>query len=165
MNDAAKQILTEMNQPWHEKLKNEFIKYLTEIEQKELIEIAKQISWEFAVNAFDNEYKKLWNKLDIPKVAKDLGVKKEFTRVLLASIKNNLFFSMYLVLKNKIKKDSLSEGGLRESTDEHFRSEMFELFRAFDYQFTLSSLYKLNDPKLIIKRIEDLRKRSEFRNK
>lgn len=165
MSNAAKQLLTELNQPQHEKLKNEFIKYLSEIEKVELMEIAKQLSWEYAAKAFDIEYKKLWNNLDVPKAAKDLGLKNEFARVLLTHIKKNLFHSLYLNLKEKVREESINIVDLRESIDEYFRYSMHEFFRAFDYQFTLSTLNKIGDPQLIIKRIEDLRKRSEFKNK
>jgi len=162
MSDTAKQILTLMNQPLHKTLQNEFINYLHTIEQANLEEIAKQISWESAVKSFDNEYKKLWNNLAIPKTAKELGLKDEFKREIISGIKIGLFHSLYTILKDKTKKSDLKEGELIKSIDEYFRFIMHDYFRVYNYQFTISVLNKISDPHLISKKIEDLRKRTQF---
>jgi len=38
---------------------------------------------------------------------------------------------------------------------------MYELFRVFDYQYTLSSLHKNSDAKFMLKKLEDLMKKDE----
>jgi hypothetical protein len=42
---------------------------------------------------------------------------------------------------------------------------MHDYFRVFDYQLTITVLNKISDPHLISKKIEDLRKRSQFTSK
>jgi hypothetical protein len=162
MSEITKQILTEMNRSLHEKLQSEFVNYLQSIELTNLVEIAKKINWELAVKSFELEYKKVWNNLAVPKMAKDMDLKKEFERVLLVSIKGGLFYSVCLILKDKIKESNTNEEEITRVIDDYFKYNMYEYFRVFDYQFTLSTLSKINDAHLISKKIEDLRKRSEF---
>jgi hypothetical protein len=162
MSDTAKQILTVMNQPLHERLQREFIYYLNTIEQRNLENIAKKINWESAIRSLDNEYKKLWNNLAIPKAAKELGLKDEFKREIIVSIKIGLFHSLYIILKDKTKESNVNEGELIKSIDEYFRFNMHDYFRVFDYQLTITLLHKISDPHLISKKIEDLRKRFQF---
>lgn len=165
MSEIAKQILTEMNRSLHEKLQGEFINYLQSIELTDLVEIAKKINWESAVKSFELEYKKVWNNLSVPKIAKGLDLKKEFEHVLLASIKAELFHSVCLILKDKIIESNANEEEITKALDEYFKYHIHEYFKVFDYQFTLSTLNKISDTHLISKKIEDLRKRSEFTSK
>jgi len=165
MSNIAKQILAEMNQPLHDKLKNEFVNYLIEIEQKKLIDVAEKINWESIVKAFELQINKLLNNLAIPDAAIKLGVRKEFARILFANIKRNLFQSVYLDFKKKAEDGKVNEDDLSNIMDEYVGYGMYEFFKVFDYQFTLSSLRRSMDPKVITKRIEELKDRIEFKNK
>jgi hypothetical protein len=166
MSDIAKQILKEMNQPLHERLKNQFINYLREIEQDKLIKTAKKINWEPVVKLFEVEYTKLWNKMAVPKIVEGLeGLKTEFASIVLANIKQRLFNSTYRYLMIKINENKINDENMNSLMNELFNSSMYDLFRVFDYQFTLTSLNKNNDKKVMIRKIEDLRKRAEFGDK
>ena len=163
MSDTAKQILEEMNQPLQEKLKNEFNNYLCDIEQKgEVTELAEIIDWKPLVKLFETEYIKLWMKMTVPDNIKELkSLKNEFQRMVLANIKQRLFHFTYIYLKDRVKNGNINAGNLNSTLYELFENGMCELFRVFDYQFTLSSLKKSNDPKIIIRQIEELRKKAE----
>ncbi|MHA1989255.1 MAG: hypothetical protein ACW98D_21745 [Promethearchaeota archaeon] len=166
MTDTAKQLLKEMNKPLHERLKIQFISYLRDIEQDNLIELAQKVEWEIAAKLFEVEYAKLWNKMSVPKLIDGLeGLKKEFARVLLTNIKPRLFHSTYSYLKNIAKENKINDENIDELMKKLFDFGMYELFRVFDYQFTLASLNKNNDKKVMNKKIEDLRKRAEFGDK
>jgi hypothetical protein len=166
MSDIAKRILIEMNQPLHERLNQEFIGYLIEFDQDNLIDLAKNINWEPVAKMFGAEYTKLWNKLAVPKIEKESKVlEKEFARVVLANIKPKLFHLTYRYLKGQITVKNINDENIDTLMNEAFSFGMYELFRVFDYQFTLSSLSKNNDPKVMIRKIEDLRKRAEPENK
>ena len=101
----------------------------------------------------------------IPDAALKLGVKKDFARILLTNIKRNLFHSIYLNLKKKTKEGAVNEDYLSKIMDDYIGYGMYDFFKVFDYQFTLSALRTSIDPKVITKRIEDLRQRIEFRGK
>lgn len=163
MSNIAKQILQEMNQPFQEKLKTEFSTYLRDIGQKDrVIELADAIDWKPLVNLFETEYIKLWMKMAVPDNIKELrGLKNEFRKIVLANIKKRLFHFTYVYIKDRVKNDNINAGNLNSTLYELFKNGMCELFRVFDYQFTLSSLKKSNDPKIIIRQIEVLRKKAD----
>jgi hypothetical protein len=160
MSNQAKQLLVEINQPLHEKLKSEFATYLSEIGQKD--NLTGLINWKLFVKLFELEYIKLWKKMGIPDNLKELKVLKgEFQRLVLASIKKRLFHFTYLFLKNKVKNENINAADLNNSLNELLENGIYELFRVYDYQFTLSSLNKSNDSKIIIKQIEELRRKGK----
>jgi hypothetical protein len=163
MSNQAKQILSELNQPLHEKLRNEFSVYLREIEQKNnLTKISELINWKLFIQLFETEYIKLWKKMGIPDNLKELKVlKSEFQRLVFASIKKRLFHFTYLFLKNRAKNENINAVDLNNPLNELFENGIYELFRVYDYQFTLSSLNKSNDSKIIIRQIEELRKKGK----
>ena len=163
MNNVAKQILGEINQSLYEKLRNEFHTYLRDIEQKDKItEIADKIDWVPLAKLFEMEYIKLWRKMAVPDNIKELkALKNEFERMVLANLKHKLFHSVYIFIKGRVNNDNINAGNLNVSLYEFFESGMYELFRVFDYQFILSSLKKGNDPKIIIRQIEELRKKAK----
>jgi hypothetical protein len=163
MSNQAKQILAEMNQPLHEKLKSEFATYLREIRQKDnLTGITELINWKPFAKLFETEYIKLWKKMGVPDNLKELKVlKNEFQRLILVNIKKRLFHFSYLIIKDKKKKDNINAAILNSSLNKLFENGIYELFRVYDYQFTLSSLNKSNDSKIIIKQIEELRNKAK----
>jgi hypothetical protein len=161
MGNQAKQILVEMNQPLHEKLKSEFAVYLREIGQKNnLTGLFELLNWQPFVKLFEIEYIKLWKKMGIPENLKEFKIlKSEFRRLVLVNIKRRLFYFTYLFLKSKTRNENAVS--LNNSLNELFENGIYELFRVYDYQFTLSSLNKINDSKIIIKQIEELRKKGK----
>ncbi|UCH66186.1 MAG: hypothetical protein JSW63_03380 [Ignavibacterium sp.] len=163
MSNQAKQILVEMNQPPYEVLRDEFSVYLREIEQRDnLSKLTGLINWKPFIKLFDTEYIKLWKKMGIPDDLKELKIlKSEFKRLVFASIKKRLFHFTYLFLKNKAKNNNVNAVDLNNSLTELFENGIYELFRVYDYQFTLSSLNKSNDSKIIVKQIEELRKKGK----
>ena len=163
MSNQAKQILVEMNQPLHENLRDEFIVYLREIEQRDkLSKLTALINWIPFITLFEREFIKLWRKMGIPDNLKELkNLKSEFRRLIFTSIKKRLFHFTYLFLRNKAKNEITNAENLNNSLTELFENGIYELFRVYDYQFTLSSLNKTNDSKIIIKQIEELKKKGK----
>ena len=77
MGNQAKQILVEMNQTPHEKIKSEFAVYLREIGQKDnLSGLFELLNWQPFVKLFDIEYIKLWKKMGIPENLKEFKILK-----------------------------------------------------------------------------------------
>ena len=163
MSDTAKNIIVELNQSLNENLKNDFQLYLHDIEQNgKVVELADIIDWNPLVKLFETEYIKLWKKMAVPENVKDLkGLKNEFQKMVMANLKQRLFHFTYVFIKERVKNNNINAGNLNSSLYELFDSGMYELFRVFDYQFTLSSLNKSKDPKIIIRQIEELRKKAE----
>lgn len=166
MSDIAKNILHEMNKPLSERLKDQFVKYLEEIDQAKLIEVAKRIDWNPVVQLFELEYKRLWSNMAVPKSVKELKeLNTEFTNLVLASIKQRLFYSTYTYLKSLSDEKKIVNENISSIMNDLFSAGMYDLFRVFDYQLTLTSLSKNDDPKVIIRKIQGLRKRAEVGDK
>ena len=166
MSDVAKNILHEMNKPLSERLKDQFVKYLEEIDQAKLIEVAKRIDWNPAVQLFELEYKRLWSNMAVPKSVKELReLNTEFTNLVLASIKQRLFSSTYNYLKSLKEEKKIDNENINSLMNDFFSAGMYDLFRVFDYQLTLTSLSKNDDPKVIIRKIQGLKKRAEVGDK
>ncbi|MDZ7622860.1 MAG: hypothetical protein U5J96_00205 [Ignavibacteriaceae bacterium] len=166
MSDIAKQILQEMNKPLSERLKDQFVKYLEEIEQDKLIEVAKRIDWNPAVQLFELEYKRLWNNMTVPKSIKELKeLNNEFANLVMASIRQRLFYSAYSYLKSLKEENRLNDENINSLMSDVFSAGMYDLFRVFDFQLTLTSLSKNDDPKVMIRKIQELKKRAEAGNK
>ena len=163
MSNQAKQILEEMNQPLHEKLKNEFGAYLRDIEQKDnLSKLSELINWKLFVKLFETEYIKLWKKMAVPDNIKEFkGLKNEFQRLVLANIKKRLFHFTYVFIKGRIKTDNVNAVNLNSALNELLNNGIQELFKVYDYQFTLSSLKKSSDSNIIIRQLEELRKKTK----
>ena len=166
MSGIAKQILQEMNKPLSERLKDQFVKYLEEIEQDKLIEVAKRIDWNPVVQLFELEYKRLWNNMVVPKSIKELKeLNNEFANLVMASIRQRLFYSAYTHLKSLKEENRLDNENINSLTSDVFSTGMYDLFRVFDFQLTLTSLSKNDDPKVMIRKIQELKKRAETGNK
>lgn len=153
-----------MNIPLKEKFKKEFINYLNEIGQSKLMEFAEKFLWESASKTFEQEFKRLWDKLDVPKAAVELDVKKEFSQLLFLNIKIGLNHSVYLKLKNIDNEEDINEEEFITRMDEYCGYSIKEFFKVYDYHFTLSSLNKSVTLQSMTKKIDDLRKRVEFTN-
>jgi hypothetical protein len=166
MSDIAKQILQEMNKPLSERLKDQFVKYLEEIEQDKLIEVAKRIDWNPVVQLFELEYKRLWNNMAVPKSIKELKeLNNEFANLVMASIRQRIFFTTYSYLKALKEENRLNDENINSLMSDIFVAGMYDLFRVFDFQLTLTSLSKNDDPKVMIRKIQELKKRAEAGNK
>jgi hypothetical protein len=166
MSDVAKKILQEMNKPLSERLKDQFVKYLEEIEQDKLIEVAKRIDWNPVVQLFELEYKRLWNNMAVPKSIKELKeLNNEFAILVMASIRQRLFYSAYSYLKSLKEENRLNDENINSLMSDIFSAGMYDLFRVFDFQLTLTSLSKNDDPKVMIRKIQELKKRAETGNK
>ena len=166
MSDVAKKILHEMNKPLSERLKDQFVKYLEEIEQAKLIKVAKRIDWNPAVQLFELEYKRLWNNMAVPKSIKELKeLNNEFANLVMASIRQRLFYSTYSHLKSLTDENRRNDENINQLMSNMFSAGMYDLFRVFDFQLTLTSLSKNDDPKVMIRKIQELKKRAEAGNK
>jgi len=166
MSDVAKKILHEMNKPLSERLKDQFVKYLEEIEQDKLIEFAKRIDWNPVAQLFELEYKRLWNNMAVPKSIKELKeLNNEFANLVMASIRQRLFYSAYSYLKALKEENRLNDENINSLMSDIFSAGMYDLFRVFDFQLTLTSLSKNDDPKVMIRKIQELKKRAETGNK
>jgi len=166
MSDIARQILQEMNKPLSERLKDQFVKYLEEIEQDKLIEVAKRIDWNPVVQLFELEYKRLWNNMAVHKSIKELKeLNNEFANLVLASIRQRLYYSAYSYLKALNEENRLNDENINSLMSDMFSEGMYDLFRVFDFQLTLTSLSKNDDPKVMIRKIQELKKRAKTGNK
>ena len=161
MNDTAKNILVEMNQSLLEKLRNEFRSYLINVNQNDkLAKLGDTIDWKPLLKLFETEYIKLWIKMAVPDDIKELkGLKIEFQRLVLSNIKQKLFYFTYIFLKDQENNDDINFSNLNSSLYKLFENGMSELFRVFEYQFTLLSLKKGADPTTVVKQINELRRK------
>ena len=166
MNDVARQILLEMNRALAENLKDQFITFLDHTDQKAFIETAQKIDWIKAAEAFQIEFGKLWNNMAVPRIMKKLDeVKDDFANLLLLNIKQKLFYDTYVYLKTLDSEKGLKDKDISTELDQFFYSAMYDLFRVFDYQFTLTSLKKNTDAKFMLKKLNDLMKRDRHGEK
>ncbi len=166
MSYTAKQILQEMNKPLSERLKDQFVEYLEEIEQDKLIEVAKRIDWNSVVQLFELEYKRLWNNMAVPKSLKEVKeLNNEFANLVMSSIRQRLFYSTYSYLKSLKDEKRLKDENINSLMSDMFSAGMYDLFRVFDFQLTLTSLSKNDDPRVMIRKIQELKKRAETGNK
>lgn len=166
MNDLAKQILVETNQPLIDNLKNQFVSYLSDIDQKSLIEWANKIDWINFTKLFEVEYAKVWGRMSVPQFIDGLKtLKKEYELIVLDNFKQIVFHLIYRHLISLHKDNELNEANIDGAIRELYNSVINDFFKIFDYQFTLVSLCKNTDKKLINKKIEELRKRTGSRDK
>lgn len=162
MSNVARQILSEMNRPLAENLRNQFITFLDETNQKSFIEIAQNIDWSKAAEAFLIEFGKLWNNMAVPRTMKKLdGLKNDFADLVLLNIKQKLFYDTFVYLKSLVTEKGLKGKDFSSELNKFFYSGMYDLFRVFDYQYTLSSLHKNSDAKFMLRKLEDLMQRNE----
>jgi hypothetical protein len=166
MSNVARQILSEMNRPLAENLRSQFITFLDETNQKSLIEIAQNIDWSKAAEAFLIEFGKLWNNMAVPRTMKKLdGLKNDFADLVLINIKQKLFYDTFVYLKSLVLDRGLKGKEFSSELNKFFYSAMYDLFRVFDYQYTLSSLHKNSDAKFMLRKLEDLMQRNEHEEK
>jgi len=166
MSNVARQILLEMNKPLAENLRKEFITFLEETNQKSFIEVAQKIDWSKAAEAFLIEFGKLWNNMAVPRTMKKLdSLKNDFADLVLLNIKQKLFYDTIVYLKSMVTEKKLNDVNISSEFSKFFYSDMYDLFRVFDYQYTLSSLHKNSDAKFMLKKLEDLMQRNEHEEK
>jgi hypothetical protein len=162
MSNVARQILLEMNRPLAENLRNQFITFLNETNQKSFIDIAQKVDWGKAAEAFLIEFGKLWNNMAVPRTMKKFDLlKNDFADLVLLNIKQKLFYDTSVYLKSLVSEKRLKGEDITSELDKFFYSGMYELFRVFDYQYTLSSLHKNSDAKFMLRKLEDLMKKNE----
>ncbi|HEY6437285.1 MAG TPA: hypothetical protein VIY47_11905, partial [Ignavibacteriaceae bacterium] len=112
--------------------------------------------------AFLIEFGKLWNNMAVPRTMKKLdGLKNDFADMILLNIKQKLFYDTFVYLKSFDPKKGLKSKDLSSELNEFFYSGMYDLFRVFDYQYTLSSLHKNSDAKFMLRKLEELMQRNE----
>jgi len=162
MSNVARQILLETNRALAEHLRDQFITFLDVTDQKSFIEVAQKIDWSKAAEAFQIEFGKLWNNMAVPRTMKKIdALKNDFADLVLINIKQKLFYDTFVYLKSLTAEKGLKGKEISSELNQFFYSGMYDLFRVFDYQFTLSSLSKNSDAKFMLRKLEDLRKRSE----
>ena len=160
MNDTAKNILVEMNESLHEKTRNEFRSYLINVNQNDKVaKLGDTIDWKPLLKLFETEYLKLWIKIAVPDDIKELkGLKIEFKRLVLANIKQRIFYFTFVFLKDQVNNDEINVSNLNGSLYKLIENGMSELFRVFEFQLTLFTLKKGNNPTTVLKQINTLRK-------
>jgi hypothetical protein len=162
MSNVARQILLEMNRPLAENLRNQFITFLDETNQKSFIEIAQKIEWGKAAEAFLIEFGKLWNNMAVPRTMKKVdALKNDFADLVLLNIKQKLFYDTFVYLKSLVLEKRLKSEDISSELSKFFYASMYDLFRVFDYQYTLSSLQKNSDAKFMLRKLDDLMKKNE----
>lgn len=162
MSSVAREILLEMNKALAENLKDQFITFLNDTNQESFIPIAQKTNWSKAAEAFQTEFGKLWNNLAVPRVIKKIDeVKDDFANQLLLNIKQKLFYDTLVYLKSVGSVKELKTKDISSELNSFFYSAIYDLFRVFDYQFTLQSLNKSSDAKYMLKKLDDLRKRDQ----
>ena len=162
MSNVARQLLLEMNKALAEHLKDQFIAFLDQTDQKPFIGIAQKINWSKAAEAFQIEFGKLWNNMAVPRLMKKLDdVKDDFANLVLLNIKQKLFYDTFTYLKSLDLAKGSKDKDIGSGLNEFFYSAMYDLFRVFDYQYTLSSLSNNNDVKFMLRKLEDLGKRNQ----
>ena len=161
MSNVARQVLLEMNSAIAENLRDQFITFLDDTNQQSFIEIAQKIDWIKAAEAFQIEFGKLWNNMAVPRLIKKFDeLKSEFANLVLLNIKQKLFYDTFVFLKSLVSEKGLKDKDIDSELNKFFYAVMYELFRVFDYQYTLSSLNNIKDSKFMLRKLEDLRKRS-----
>ena len=166
MNDLAKQILVETNQPLINNLKDQFVSYLSDIDQKSLIEWANRIDWISITKLFEVEYAKVWGRMSVPQFIEGLKtLKKEYELIVIDNFKQILFHLIYKHLLTLHKENELNEANIAGTISELYNSVINDFFKIFDYQITLASLSKITEKKVIKNKIEELRKRTGLRDK
>jgi len=162
MSSVAKQILQEMNKPLANNLRDQFVAFLDETNQKSFVEIAQKMDWGKAAEAFLIEFGKLWNNMAVPRTMKKVdALKNDFADLVLLNIKQKLFYDTFVYLKSLSSEKGLKGKDISSDLNAFFYSAMYDLFRVFDYQYTLSSLHKNSDAKFMLRKLEDLMKRNE----
>lgn len=166
MSNVARQILLEMNRPLADNLKNQFVTFLDETNQKSFIEIAQKIEWSKAAEAFLIEFGKLWNNMAVPRTMKKVdALKNDFADLVLLNIKQKLFYDTFVYLKSSVSEKKIKSEVITSELSKFFYASMYDLFRVFDYQYTLSSLHKNSDAKFMLRKLEDLMQRNEHEEK
>jgi len=161
MSNVARQILLEMNRALAENLRDQFITFLDQTDQKAFIAIAQKIDWSKAAEAFQIEFGKLWNNMAVPRTMKKVdALKNDFADLVLLNIKQKLFYDTFVYLKSLSSEKGLKGKDISSDLNAFFYSAMYDLFRVFDYQYTLSSLHKNSDAKFMLRKLEDLMKRN-----
>jgi len=99
MSNVARQILLETNRALAEKLRDQFVIFLDETDQKSFIETAQKIDWSKAAEAFQIEFGKLWNNMAVPRTMKKIdALKNDFADLVLINIKQKLFYDSLVYL-------------------------------------------------------------------
>jgi hypothetical protein len=162
MSNVARQILLETNRALAEKLRDQFVTFLDEADQKSFLEVAQKIDWSKAAEAFQIEFGKLWNNMALPRTMKKIdALKNDFADLVLINIKQKLFYDTLFYLKSLAAEKGIKGKDISSELNQFFYGGMYELFRVFDYQYTLSSLKNINDSKFMMRKLEELMKRNE----
>jgi hypothetical protein len=162
MSNVARQILLEINKPLAENLRNQFVTFLHETNQKSFVDLAQNIDWNKAAESFLIEFGKLWNNMAVPRTMKKVdALKNDFADLVLLNIKQKLFYDTFVYLKSLLSDKGLKVKDISTELNQFFYSGMYDLFRVFDYQYTLSSLHKNSDAKFMLRKLEDLMQRSK----
>ena len=128
------------------------LKYYNQPEQ--IIRIAEKISFKGILELFDIEFEKLWKKMALPEIKKELKeLRKDFRENILTLLRHPIFNFLYKKIKDFEEKD-IDYKKLNLEIFDFFNSMMYILFRAFDIQFQLSSLNENNDPKIMLREVE-----------
>lgn len=121
MSNVARQILLEMNNALAKNLKDQFITFLDNTDQKPFIAIAQNINWGKAAEAFQIEFGKLWNNMAVPRATKKIDeVKNDFADLVLQNIKQKLFYDSLLYLKSLGPQKVLKDKDISPELNEFF---------------------------------------------
>lgn len=161
MDDDIKKLIEYINKPFEQQVKIQFINYLIEYNQgDEILNIAEKIDWLKIIKLFELEVDKLWEKFAVPSNIKELAALKE-TYVFIAfdNIRYRMFH-MIFKLMNESNQRNITDKNINNEILQAMNVIMYDMFRIFDFQFSLTSLNENNDKKVIITKIEELMNRS-----
>ena len=151
--------------PLHEKLNDQFISFLEiHFHSDDLIQLAKSIDWKPAIDLFNIEFALLWSKMKIPEAIPELKESQiGFAEEVIKNIRSRLFNITYKTLLEYRNDNKGKE--LNENLIEIWDYAMFDLFRVFDYQHSMTTLNKDNNEKVVFRKIAKMKKAEEIVSK
>ena len=143
------------NLPIDERLKYEFTEYLKSFNQSnEIIELTKKINWKQIEDIFKEEFNKLWENFIIPQNIDGLmEIKDNFYLILFGNISHNLFYNLFLRLKEQ--SNSIDIKTLNENIIQGLNFVISEFLGVYYFQLSITSLNE--NEKFTIIKIEDLK--------
>lgn len=146
------------------KIQKSFINYLQEYDQsKEIIRIAKKIDWGKILAIYNQELLLLFGKLSIPKNYNEIkNILTGFRYSVLSSIMFQMFHFVFILIKeNSQQWKKQSKVKINREILRVLDVAISQMFSVFDFQYSLTSLNKNNDPKVLVTKLEELKNSAE----
>lgn len=165
MDKEIRKILDWLQKDISEKLPIEFINYLNSFNvSKSVIKKAKWIDWKMISDYLNVGFLQLWDKFTIPQEMQLQKLSMAFREQIIDTIKFRLFYILYRDIA-KIENESITRTDLNDRIKKIVGVYVYKLFTVFDFQLSLTSLNENNDPKVIIRKIDELKNKSSKADK